>query len=148
MLDIAKATPDQAESLFEILAKATEVGCAPFYPPEVMAIWHKGRSAEGMRGVISEGEIFSLTSNGGVCGFAHIHSPEIVGLFVHPDHHRKGLGTELFRFGVKTIGVRPILVMATLNAVPFYEKMGCRKISTEVVRRHDHDIYVARMELA
>jgi GNAT superfamily N-acetyltransferase len=91
--------------------------------------------------------VFSLVDGDVVRGFVHIGSAEVVGLFVHPDDHRKGYGTELFRFAVGKISVRPILVKATLNAVPFYAQLGCRKAATESVRRHDRDIYVQRMEL-
>ena len=147
MRKIDKATADQAERLFDIMVKATEVGCAKSYPPEVVAIWHKGRSADGQADVIAEGHIFSLQDEGLIRGFVHIGDSEVVGLFVHPDDHRKGYGTDLFRFAVEKIGTRPILVLSTLNAAPFYETLGCHKVATETVRRHDHDIYVERMEL-
>lgn len=147
MMKIEKSKTDQAERLFEIVVKATEVGCAPCYPPEIIQIWHKGRSAKGQAGVISEGNIYSLTDGDVIRGFVHFQDSEVVGLFVHPDDHRKGYGTELFRFAAAKIGKRPIIVKSTLNAVPFYSKLGCRKVAVETVRRHDHDIYVERMEL-
>ena len=147
MKEIKRASKDQAERLFEIIVKATGTGCAPFYPPEIMEIWHKGRSNEGMAHVIETSEIYCLIDEGIIRGFLHIDEAELLGLFVHPDDHGKGYGTELFRFGVDKIVKRPILIKATLNAVPFYSKLGCRKIRIESVRRHDHDIYVHRMEL-
>jgi GNAT superfamily N-acetyltransferase len=147
MKNIDRSAPDQAERLFEIMVRATEVGCSPSYPPEVIAIWHKGRSVEGMLGVIADVDIYTLVDDGIPRGFVHIGDAEVVGLFVHPDDHRKGYGTDLFRFAVDKIGTRPILVLATLNAAPFYSKLGCHKVATELVRRHDHDIYVERMEL-
>ena len=147
MKEIGKATLDQAERLFEIMVRATEVGCAPSYPPDVITIWHKGRSTEGMRGVIAEADIYTLVDDDVPRGFVHIGESEVVGLFVHPDDHRKGYGADLFKFAVEAIGSRPILVLATLNAAPFYSKLGCQKVGTEAVRRHEHDIYVERMEL-
>jgi GNAT superfamily N-acetyltransferase len=147
MKKINKATPDQAKHLFEIMVQATVVGGAQSYPPEVIAIWHKGRSTEGMLGVIAESDIYTLVDGDVPRGFIHIGDSEVVGLFVHPDDHRKGYGSDLFRFAVDKIASRPILVLATLNAVPFYSGLGCRKVGTELVRRHDHDIYVERMEL-
>ena len=147
MRKIDKATPDQAERLFEIVMRATEVGCAPSYPPQIISIWNKGRSVTGQAGVIAEGRIYSLQDEGLIRGFVHVGDSQVVGLFVHPDDHRKGYGTDLFHFAVAKIGTRPILVLSTLNAVPFYAKLGCRKLGIELVRRHDHDIYVERMEL-
>jgi GNAT superfamily N-acetyltransferase len=147
MRRIDKATPDQAERLFDILVRAVDVACAPYYPPEVIAIWNKGRSAEGQARVIAEGHIYSIQDAGAIRGFVDIADAEIVGLYVHPDDHGKGYGTDLFRFAVGKIRTRPITIKSTLNAAPFYAKLGCRKVATESVRRHDHDIYVERMEL-
>jgi len=147
MRRIDRSTPDQAERLFAIMMRATEVGCATCYPPEVIAIWLKGRSVEGMARVIAEADVYSLVDDDVVRGFVHVGNAEVEGLFVHPDDHRKGYGTELFRFAVAKIATRPILVKASLNAVSFYSRLGCRKVATEAVRRHDHDIYVERMEL-
>ena len=147
MRKIDKATRDQAERLFDILVRAVEVACAPYYPPEVIAIWNKGRSAEGQARVIAEGHIYSIQEEGVIRGFVDIGDAEVVGLYVHPDDHGKGYGTDLFRFAVDKIGTRPITVKSSLNAVPFYTKLGCHKVATELVRRHEHDIYVERMEL-
>jgi len=129
------------------MVRAVEVGCAPYYPPEVIAIWNKGRSVEGQAGVIAEGHLYSIQEDGIVRGFVDIGNAEVVGLFIHPDDHRKGYGTDLFRFAVDKLGTRPILVLSSLNAAPFYARLGCHKMATELVRRHDHDIYVERMEL-
>lgn len=148
MSRIERATPEQAERLFNIMVQSTEAGCAASYPPEIIAIWHKGRSVEGMAKVIGDVDMYSLIDEDRVRGFIHIGDGEIVGLCVHPDDYRKGYGAALFRFAVEKIGTRPVQVLATLNAAPFYARMGCRKIATELVRRHDHDIYVERMELA
>jgi GNAT superfamily N-acetyltransferase len=147
MRTIVRATSDTAERLFEIMVRATEVACARSYPPEVIAIWHKGRSAEGMRGVISRADFHALVDDGIVRGWVHLAEAEIVGLFVHPDEHGKGYGTELFRFAADRIEARPITVLATLNSVSFYRRMGCRRMGIEAVRRHERDIYVERMEL-
>ena len=147
MSKINKATPDQAEQLFEIMVRATEIGCATSYPPEVIAIWHKGRSADGMATAIAKTGVYSLRDGGDIRGFVHIEDSTVMGLFVHPEDHLKGYGTVLFRFATKKINLRPIVVRATLNAVPFYSRFGCYRVAIESVRRHDHDIYIVRMNL-
>jgi ribosomal protein S18 acetylase RimI-like enzyme len=146
MRKIDRATPDQAGRLFELMVGAIEVGCASSYPPEIIAIWNEGRSVERQRHVIAEAEIYSIIDDGITRGFVHIGDSEIVGLFVHPDDHRRGYGTDLFRFAVDKIEKRPITIKSTLNAVGFYEKLGCSKVATELVRRNDHDIYIEKME--
>jgi GNAT superfamily N-acetyltransferase len=101
-----------------------------------------------MAGVIAKADIYALRDDNTIRGFVHIGDSEVVGLFVHPDDHRKGYGSELFRFAIEKIDKRPIIVKATLNAVPFYSKLSCHFAATESIRRHDHDIYVGSMELA
>jgi GNAT superfamily N-acetyltransferase len=135
-----------AGRLFEIMVRATEVGCAGSYPADILAVWHKGRSARGMQRVISQSDVFALIDDGIVRGWVHVAGAEVVGLFVHPDDHRKGYGADLFRFAVDRIERRPITILATLNSVPFYRRMGCRCVGLEAGRRHDRDIYVERME--
>lgn len=146
MYKINKTTVDQANRLFEIMVNATEVGCASFYPDEIINIWHKGRSIEGMAGAISKEEFYSMSEDGFVIGFLHVTSSELVGLFIDPNYHDKGYGTKLFNFAKNKISERPFIIKSTLNAVPFYEKLGCRKIRTESMRRHEHDIYYTKME--
>lgn len=148
MTRIDRAKPQQAAPLFDIFIRAIEVGCARFYPADVIAAWNQGRSVERMESFLGEAEVYSLHAGNLLRGFVHVGDSEVVGLFVDPDVHRRGYGTELFRFAVERIRSRPILVKATLNAVPFYLKMGCRKVAVDSVRRHDRDIYVQRMELA
>lgn len=145
---ICNATADQAESLFNIMVRATQDGCAVSYPPEIIAIWHKGRSAEGMAAIIVEDQVYTLVEGDRIRGFLHIDGPEIVGLFVDPADHGRGYGSQLIHFAEDKIRQRPIVVKATLNAVAFYSKLGFRKVATESVRRHGHDIYVERMMLA
>lgn len=148
MRRIEGATADQASRVFDIMVRATELGCAGFYPPEVISIWHKERSVEGMAGVIAQGGVYVLIDEQAVRGFVHFGDSEVVGLFVDPDDQQKGYGAELFSFAAAKMQARPILFKATLNAVRFYAKLGCRKVRMESVRRHDHDIYVVRMELS
>jgi GNAT superfamily N-acetyltransferase len=148
MDSIRKATLDQAERLYEIMVQATEVSCAEAYPPEIIAIWHKGRSAAGMAAVIAENDVYALWIGDLIGGFVHLDGTEIAALFVDPAHHGRGYGRQLLCFAQEHIARRPIVLKATLNAVAFYARFGFRQVATESVRRHDHDIYVVRMELA
>ena len=146
-MKITRATVKQSKRLFEIMVKAVEIGCATAYPPEIIKIWQKGRTPESMAEVISQKEIYYLRDKKIIRGFVHIGDAEICGLCVHSDYHRKGYGRKLFKFAVDKIGTRPVKVSSTLNAEPFYKKMGCRKTGTGLIRRHNRDIYVIHMEL-
>ncbi|MGD9201914.1 MAG: hypothetical protein PVI26_10145 [Chitinispirillia bacterium] len=45
MNTIIKANSEYAKQLFNIMVRATEIGCSSFYPSEIISIWHKGRSS-------------------------------------------------------------------------------------------------------
>ena len=57
---IIKANSEQAKQLFDIMVRATEIGCSPFYPSEIISIWHKGRSVEGMADFIGQSNIYCI----------------------------------------------------------------------------------------
>ena len=134
---IQPACVEQAAQIFDIMLRATEVGCAGSYPPDILAIWHEGRSTEGMAKIIAEQEVYAQSVGHRVCGFVHVGPAQVIGLFVDPDDHGKGFGSELFCFALGRIEERPVTVLASLNAVPFYEKHGCRCLGMETMRRHE-----------
>lgn len=142
---ISRATPDQAGRILQIMKRATEDCCSSHYPPEIIAIWHKGRSVEDMAKTIASQFVFSAHDREKLCGFIQLHESRIVGLFVDPELQGKGYGTALFRFAEEAISTRPIRFRSTLNAVTFYEKLGCIKLALNTLRRHDRDIYFQEM---
>ena len=146
MKAINKATTDQAERLFQIQIQAVVLGCAPYYPSEIIGVWNIGRSVAGMAKVIATGNIYSVHEADVIVGFIEILPSEIPGLFIDPNYHGKGYGSELLRFAIEKIKKRPIMIQSTLNAVSFYSRHGFQKIATESVRRHDRDIYVVKMK--
>jgi GNAT superfamily N-acetyltransferase len=75
-------------------------------------------------------------------GFVHYSNSEVLGLFVDPEHRRKGYGSALFRFAIDRITIK-----SSLNAISFYERMGCKAVSMETVYRHNRDIYAQKMEI-
>ena len=115
------------------------------YPKQVIDAWLKGRSAETLAEMIDEAQIYFVKEVDTICGIIDFTDAEIIGLFIHPEYQYKGLGTELFKFAASRIKVRPFTFKATLNAVEFYTRVGCRKIGMDIVRRNDHDIYVVVM---
>jgi GNAT superfamily N-acetyltransferase len=55
---------------------------------------------------------------------------ELKRIFVRPSHHRRGIGRrlmELFENDCRKFGARRYRIISGLFAVPFYERMGCRK---------------------
>jgi GNAT superfamily N-acetyltransferase len=55
---------------------------------------------------------------------------ELKRIFVHPRCHRRGIGRrlmEMFEKDCRKLGVRKYRIISGLYAVPFYERMGCKR---------------------
>lgn len=79
---------------------------------------------------------FVAISGRRVVGVLAVNGAEIEELFVHPEEHRHGIGTRLFRKAEEVIaddGHPHLIVRTTGYAVPFYEGMGARVIGKERV---------------
>ena len=124
---------------------STIKGCSKHYPKEIIDIWHLGRTEEAMGEVINDQKVYVKIDNSNACGFVHFDESEIIGLFINPMFYKQGCGRELFEFSLNQIKNRPIEVYSTLNAIGFYERMGCIRNSPCLVRRHERDIYVEHM---
>ena len=147
MNEIIEADSSHAERLFEIHVAATNVAGAAYYPAEIIEIWHKGRSAEGMAKAIAEGNFYSLIDGSEIHGFVEYSQEQLIGLFVDPASQGRGFGSALLQFATKRISSRPAFLKSTLNAVSFYAAHGWSRGATELVRRHERDIYVVHMDL-
>jgi len=145
---IRKATNGDVTRLFKILVDATTIGCAGYYPEDIISDWHRGRTARGMTEVLLSEIIYVLQDEEEIRGYVHLKPGEIVGLFVDPGEHGKGYGKDLLKFALKEIQERPVKILATLNAVDFYTHFGLEKGQLAVVRRNERDIYVWEMQLA
>ena len=107
------------------MVAATEIGCAPCYPAEIIRIWHKGRSIEGMASVIAEQNVYSLRDDGVIRGFVHISESEVVGL-IHANASKADISKAIHdaiagRIGsmIRRIGVnRDVVVVGGVGRNP------------------------------
>lgn len=74
-------------------------------------------------------EALVAEQDGAVVGFgvAELSAGRVVAVYVHPEHHRDGVGTALLRAledALRAAGIRTAALTASVNAVPFYEARG------------------------
>lgn len=117
------------------------------YPQEIMDIWfrYEPHEHEHWRVEIESKAVYILRSDSEICGWVMFDEQELHGLFVKSSCQGQGFGREMFEFAVTHMTKRPVKILATLNAVPFYECMGCLAEGMSVVRRTERDIYVVNM---
>jgi len=147
--DIRPAILEDADAIHALHTASVRALCRNVYSPEVIAGWLRNRTPGGYKG-IERGEMYVAERSGCIVGFSHVVPGEIVAIFVHPDHARQGVGSALVSHGLakaKENHNGPIRVESTLNAQPFYERMGFKKTGERVARRNDVDIPIVEMTL-
>ena len=57
------------------------------------------------------------------------------GMYVHPDHQRRGIGTALLRHATKTLtgstAIKTTILTSSIKAVAFYQRYGFKKLRRE-----------------
>lgn len=146
---IRQATEHDAQTIYNLHIESVRVLCSKDYSSEVIDGWLEGLSPGGYKG-IAKTEMYVFEENDQIIGWIHVRPDNIVGLVVAPDHTRKGVGRALFNFGfdiVRQSRTGEIRFEATITAVPFYEKCGCKLIGHSSVTKNSIDVPIALMTL-
>jgi len=145
-MTIRLATAADALDIHNLHTRSVRGLCSKDYPPELIDAWLRGRSPEGYKG-IAKGEMYVYEKDNVIAGWSHA-KPDNFALFVDPEYSRLGIGSELFKHTMEIIRShtdQPIEFDATLTAVPFYEKMGCKVISRSEVTKNSTSVETVRM---
>ena len=120
--------------MHDVHSHAVRQVCAQHLKPPVVEAWLHGRTPEGyQRAADDEGERFwvALNSEDRVVGFAGWRGDELTALFVLPECHGRGIGSELFQAceeDARNHGLQIVRLDTTLNAVRFYEQFGFHQL--------------------
>ena len=148
---IRLANREDAIAIHHIHTRSVRGLCGADYPPKVIDGWLEGRSPEHyrVRG-IAKNEMFVYEKEGEIVGWSHVRPKGIVGLFVDAEHAQKGIGRLLFEHGVNIIRKHTTEYLefeATITAVAFYEKCGCKLLRNSTIRKNDVDVPIVWMSL-
>lgn len=115
-------------ALWALRTRCVRETCRTHYPPEVIAPWAASPAPVQFGPLIEAGGcVVAEDADGNLLGYGVIdlHANEVDALFVDPDRPGQGIGAQVLASleGLADPG-RPVVLSASLNAVPFYQRMG------------------------
>lgn len=128
MLEIKRATPDDADRAFEIRRDAIRGQCIGAYSAEQMALWTRGCASDGYS-VLMEKPFYLGWVDGEVVatGMLDPDHHEVGALFVRSAFTGRGYGKAMLAHveGIaRQMEIEQVVLDATLNAVSFYRSCG------------------------
>ncbi|WP_369348720.1 GNAT family N-acetyltransferase [Stenotrophomonas sp. JAG2] len=135
---------DEADALWVLRTRCVRELCSAAYPPEVIAPWSGTPPPAHYRALLAAGGcVVAEDSDGALLGYGVIDRDgnEIDALFVDPDCGGRGIGLTLMQ-AMEALAdpARPLVLSASLNAVPFYTRCGFEALREE---RYPHPSGVA-----
>jgi GNAT superfamily N-acetyltransferase len=134
-MQLRSGRADEADILWALRTRCVREICSAAYPPEVIAPWAASPPPAHYRALIGQGGcIVAEDAEGHLLGYGVIDQAgnEIDALFVDPDQGGRGIGRALMDAMV-ALGdpSRPLVLSASLNAVPFYRRAGFEPLREE-----------------
>lgn len=155
MSDISfrRATPADAGEILAIKRAAIEELEHWQYSPEQIQAWApKDSYLDTFEQAIDNDRfvVHTAEEDGAIIGYGALNVPDerIDAVYVHPDHHGKGIATVLIKqleLSAEFQGILELDVMAAQNAVPFYHSVGYWRLDDEVTTIEDVDLELVRM---
>lgn len=133
---LRRATPGDVPALAALYTACARTLGPQVYGPEQVAVWAAfGSDAEGFARYVLEPETWVATNAGDVpVGFAGADAHgEVRSLYVHPDHGRRGLGTQLLAqvlVRCRECGHARLQAWVTPFSLPLFERAGFELIAT------------------
>lgn len=129
-MQIRKATCSDAQAVFDLRNAAIWRSCKGFYPDELLMKWTDGsQPSAGFTEFVSQLMYVAEASDSVIgCGGINLENGQIDAIFISPAHINRGIGRKIMHFLEELAianGIQgPLYLEATLNAAPFYRKLG------------------------
>ena len=129
MLNIRRARPEDCQSIRTVHVAAVTGIRTDLYTPEEIQAWSIPKNLESYEESIRSKEFLVAEEDDAIVGFGVLNpeSSEVEAVYVNPGAGRRGIGLDLLRKleeRARPLGLGALVLNASLNAVPFYEKAG------------------------
>jgi len=129
---IRLGTPGDIHKIAKIYAASIRQLCSKDYPVDTIEHWARSTPAESRLTDIEAGSLWVAEINENMAGYLVAVPGEVMELFIAPKYSGIGLGARLGKLGKKLAqqnNSSPVILESTLNAAPFYEKLGFKEVS-------------------
>ena len=128
---IRKANVNDAQAIMELHEHSVLELCRNDYSPDQLQGWVKASTLEKYQLRLEKHRSYIAELDGKVIGYVRWFPEikELCSIFVHPEHIRQGLATELMDIAEQDAisqGINELWLDASLTAVPFYQALGWR----------------------
>lgn len=128
MLQITRATRDDATTAFDIRREAIRSQCVGAYTAEQMALWTRGSAEDGYDTLMDKPFYLGWVNDEPVAtGMLDLDNNEVGALFVLPAFTGRGYGKTMLDHLEKLareLAIEEVVLDATLNAASFYRACG------------------------
>lgn len=147
---LRRGRAEEADGLWVLRTRCVRELCSAAYPPEIIAPWAASPPPAQYHALIGQGGcIVAEDADGMLLGYGVIDlaGNEIDALFVDPDHGGRGVGMALMQ-ALQALAdpARPLVLSASLNAVPFYRRAGFHALREETYQ-HPSGVALASVRM-
>ncbi|NWA37741.1 GNAT family N-acetyltransferase [Pseudomonas reactans] len=128
MLEIKRATPEDAQVAFDIRLQAIRSQCIGAYTQEQMMLWTRGKAEDGYSALMDKPFYLGwVDGKAVVTGMLDLANNEVGALFVLPECTGRGYGKAMLNHletVARELAIEIVVLDATLNAATFYRACG------------------------
>lgn len=128
MLEIKRATPEDAHIAFDIRREAIRSQCIGAYTVEQMMLWTRGKAEDGYSALMDKPFHLGWVNGEPVAtGMLDLDNNEVGALFVLPEFTGRGYGKAMLdhlESVARELAIDAVVLDATLNAASFYRACG------------------------
>jgi len=131
-IEVRRFKTGDGEGAFGTFVRSVRALGSSAYSPAQIEAWLSGMDAERMEARLRAMTSFIALEDGLIIGFASLDSrhAELDFLYVEPSYAMRGIGrllAERVEEAAREMLIDRLFIVASLNALPVYEKLGYRK---------------------